>query len=198
MRSNATSTAWIDPRQRKGRQGEEDDRSRAVHTGPGQRGARYKRTERSGRSFSSANCATRRKRSGRRLPTRRICASGRPSMPMGTWVRLEHGEAHDGGQRRTVAETRVTRADAPKVLEYTGGHDMRWELEAFGGGTRLTLWHNIDRRFISMGAAGWHICFRCSGSPSQRNSHRPHRWRRRDEVRRLAAAERGVRQAVRY
>ena len=26
-------------------------------------------------------------------------------------------------------------------------------------GTRLTLWHNIDRRFISMGAAGWHICF---------------------------------------
>ena len=28
-----------------------------------------------------------------------------------------------------------------------------------GGGTRLTLWTNIDRRFISMGAAGWHICF---------------------------------------
>jgi uncharacterized protein YndB with AHSA1/START domain len=55
-----------------------------------------------------------------------------------------------------VIETRVTRADAPKVLEY---NDMRWELEAFGGGTRLTLWHNIDRRFISWGAAGWHICF---------------------------------------
>jgi Activator of Hsp90 ATPase homolog 1-like protein len=57
---------------------------------------------------------------------------------------------------RQVSETRVTRADAPKVLEYS---DMRWELEAFGGGTRLTLWHNIDRRFISWGAAGWHICF---------------------------------------
>ena len=55
-----------------------------------------------------------------------------------------------------VLETRVTRADAPKVLEY---NDMRWELEAFGGGTRLALWHNIDRRFISWGAAGWHICF---------------------------------------
>jgi uncharacterized protein YndB with AHSA1/START domain len=55
-----------------------------------------------------------------------------------------------------VSETRVTRADAPKVLEY---NDTRWELEAFGGGTRLTLWHNIDRRFISWGAAGWHICF---------------------------------------
>src|SRR5580692_5897588 len=52
--------------------------------------------------------------------------------------------------------TKVTRADAPRVLEY---NDMRWELEAVDGGTRLTLWHSIDRRFISMGAAGWHICF---------------------------------------
>jgi hypothetical protein len=59
-----------------------------------------------------------------------------------------------------VTETRVTRADAPKLLEYNwGGNDMRWELEALGGGTRLTLWTNIDRRFISMGAAGWHIAF---------------------------------------
>jgi uncharacterized protein YndB with AHSA1/START domain len=59
-----------------------------------------------------------------------------------------------------VSETTVTRADAPKVLEYNwGGNDIRWELEAFGSGTRLTLWHNIDRRFIAMGAAGWHICF---------------------------------------
>ena len=53
-------------------------------------------------------------------------------------------------------ETTVTRADAPRLLEYG---DIRWELEAFGGGTRLTLWHSIDRRFISWGAAGWHICF---------------------------------------
>ena len=52
--------------------------------------------------------------------------------------------------------TTVTRAEAPKVLDY---HDTRWELEAFDNGTRLTLWHNIDRRFISMGAAGWHIAF---------------------------------------
>jgi uncharacterized protein YndB with AHSA1/START domain len=59
-----------------------------------------------------------------------------------------------------VSETRVTRADAPRVLEYNwGGQDMRWELEASGGGTRLTLWHNIDRRYIAMGAAGWQICF---------------------------------------
>jgi hypothetical protein len=36
---------------------------------------------------------------------------------------------------------------------------MRWQLEEYRGGTRLTLWTNIGRRFISMGAAGWHICF---------------------------------------
>jgi len=59
-----------------------------------------------------------------------------------------------------VTETTVTRADAPNVLEYAwGGFDMRWELEAFAGGTRLTLWTNIGHRYIAMGAAGWHICF---------------------------------------
>jgi uncharacterized protein YndB with AHSA1/START domain len=58
-----------------------------------------------------------------------------------------------------VTETTVTRAEAPKLLEYNwGGGDVRWELEPLGGGTRLTLWANIDRRWISMGAAGWHIC----------------------------------------
>lgn len=59
-----------------------------------------------------------------------------------------------------VSETQVKRADAPRLLEYNwGGQDVRWELEPLGGtGTRLTLWHNIDRRFIAMGAAGWHIC----------------------------------------
>ena len=53
-------------------------------------------------------------------------------------------------------ETKVTRADPPKALEYG---DIRWELEPLGAGTRLTLWSTIDRRFISMGAAGWHIAF---------------------------------------
>src|SRR5271156_6531449 len=58
--------------------------------------------------------------------------------------------------RPQAIETKVTRAEAPKVLEYS---DMRWELEPSGSGTRLKLWHSIDRRFISWGAAGWHICF---------------------------------------
>jgi uncharacterized protein YndB with AHSA1/START domain len=57
-------------------------------------------------------------------------------------------------------ETRITRADAPSVLEYeSGGNTMRWELEERDAGTHLTLWAVIDRRFISMGAAGWHIAF---------------------------------------
>lgn len=59
-----------------------------------------------------------------------------------------------------VSETVVTRADAPKVLEYSwGGNDLRWVLEPTPSGTRLTLWHNIDKGFIAWGAAGWHICF---------------------------------------
>jgi uncharacterized protein YndB with AHSA1/START domain len=59
------------------------------------------------------------------------------------------------GNPRPLATT-VTRADAPNLLEYG---DIRWELESLGDGTRLTLWHNIDRRFITWGAAGWHVCF---------------------------------------
>jgi uncharacterized protein YndB with AHSA1/START domain len=59
-----------------------------------------------------------------------------------------------------VSESAVTRAEAPRLLEYTwGGQELRWELEPLANGTRLTLWHNIDRRFVAMGAAGWHICF---------------------------------------
>jgi uncharacterized protein YndB with AHSA1/START domain len=65
-----------------------------------------------------------------------------------------------GAPSPQVAETEITRAEAPRLLEYSwGGNDLRWELEPFGDGTKLTLWHNIDRRFIAWGAAGWHICF---------------------------------------
>ena len=66
-----------------------------------------------------------------------------------------------------------------------------------GGGTRLTLWTNIGRRFISMGAAGWHICFDVldhllSGTPIGRIVGP-------DAMKfALAAAARRVRQAVRY
>lgn len=64
-----------------------------------------------------------------------------------------------GAPTPQVSTTTVTRADAPRLLEFNwGGQDIRWELEPHRGGTRLTLWHNIDRRYIAMGAAGWHIC----------------------------------------
>jgi hypothetical protein len=64
-----------------------------------------------------------------------------------------------GAPTPLVSETRVKRAEAPRLLEYSWGEgDIRWELEPLESGTRLTLWHNIDRRYISMGAAGWHIC----------------------------------------
>ena len=70
----------------------------------------------------------------------------------------------------TPIKTTVTLADAPNVLEY---NDTRWELEAIGSGTRLTLWTDINRRFISWGAAGWHISFDVldrllSGNPIRR------------------------------
>lgn len=58
-----------------------------------------------------------------------------------------------------AAETKITLADFPNVLEYSwGGNNIRWELEDYGGGTRLSLWASIDRRYVSMGAAGWQIC----------------------------------------
>ncbi|MFL5322581.1 MAG: SRPBCC family protein [Myxococcaceae bacterium] len=66
-----------------------------------------------------------------------------------------------GAPTPMVSETKVKRAENAKVLEFNwGDQNMRWELEPrSGGGTRLTLWHSINRNFISMGAAGWHICF---------------------------------------
>ena len=63
-----------------------------------------------------------------------------------------------GAPAQHVTETKVSRAEPPRILEYTwGGGDMRWELEEQGKGTRLTLWTNINRQYIAMGAAGWHI-----------------------------------------
>jgi uncharacterized protein YndB with AHSA1/START domain len=66
-----------------------------------------------------------------------------------------------GMPKPVVSEIKVKRADEPRLLEYNwGDQELRWELEPMGAsGTRLTLWHSINRNFISMGAAGWHICF---------------------------------------
>jgi uncharacterized protein YndB with AHSA1/START domain len=65
-----------------------------------------------------------------------------------------------GAPQPHITETRILRAEAPKLLEYQwGGFEMRWELEAVDSGTRLKLWTKIGRQYIAMGAAGWHICF---------------------------------------
>lgn len=65
-----------------------------------------------------------------------------------------------GAPQPYVTETTVKRAEPPRLLEYGwGGGDVRWELEATGSGTRLTLWANINRGYIAWGAAGWHVCF---------------------------------------
>jgi uncharacterized protein YndB with AHSA1/START domain len=76
--------------------------------------------------------------------------------PLREWAAFEA----DGSLGAVGTTVKLTTVGAPKMLVYNwGSNDMRWELENLGGGTRLTLWTSIDRLFISMGAAGWHICF---------------------------------------
>src|SRR5271157_1289395 len=100
MLSNATSTTWINQPQRKGRQGEEDDRSRAVHTGSGQRGggtkerrevdahSRQRTAPLAGKSLAGAN---------RPSASARMGALRRRWEPGYGW---NHGEAHHGGSAR--------------------------------------------------------------------------------------------------
>jgi uncharacterized protein YndB with AHSA1/START domain len=54
----------------------------------------------------------------------------------------------------------VTRAEPPRLLEYTLGDDnLLWELEPAGAGTRLTLSHTVaGPDWVPKVAAGWHIC----------------------------------------
>ncbi len=66
----------------------------------------------------------------------------------------------DGDTSEDVPGT-VTRAEPPRLLEYTWGTDrLRWELDPTGGpGTTLTLRHTIDdRTWAPKVAAGWHLC----------------------------------------
>src|SRR5258705_485378 len=97
MLSNATSTTWINQHQRKGRQGEEDDQSRTVHTGSGQRGrgpegrrkvdahSRQRTAQPAGKSLAGAN---------RPGASARVGALRRRWEPGYGW---NHGEAPLGG-----------------------------------------------------------------------------------------------------
>jgi uncharacterized protein YndB with AHSA1/START domain len=64
----------------------------------------------------------------------------------------------DGDDRDDLPAV-IRRAEAPVLLEYTWGDDLlRWELEAYGEGTRLILRHTVGDRAVAQFAAGWHIC----------------------------------------
>jgi len=64
-----------------------------------------------------------------------------------------------GSPQPHVTETTVARAEEPRLLEFHWGDgNLRWELEPVEGGTRLTLWAQIGRRWVALGAAGWHLC----------------------------------------
>src|ERR1700722_8648988 len=58
------------------------------------------------------------------------------------------------GSLGAVGTVKLTWVGAPTPID-----TKVTRVEASGRGTRLTLWAKIDRRFISMGAAGWHISF---------------------------------------
>src|SRR6266496_6340903 len=95
MLSNATSTTWINQHRRKGRQGEEDDRSR-VRTGSGQRGAGTK-----GRRGVDAHSRQRAApHAGKSLAgADRPSASARVGALRSRWepgYGWKHGEAHHG------------------------------------------------------------------------------------------------------
>jgi uncharacterized protein YndB with AHSA1/START domain len=59
-----------------------------------------------------------------------------------------------------VLPASVTRAEPPRLLEYTLGTDLLvWELEPLGPGTRLTLSHTVaSSGWVPKVAAGWHLC----------------------------------------
>src|SRR5437762_3553842 len=185
MRSSATSTAWTSRHQRKRRQGENDerpfvgppDRARLpLSLGRGVQGVQVRRArEPHACALARRMARARRARDAGRGPTdrprRRAVDAGPDPAQLREWAPFDAAGSLGtvgtrvklttvGAPTPHVTETTVTRADAPKVLEYNwGGFDMRWQLEAVGGATRLTLWTNIDRRFIAVGAPGRHLPF---------------------------------------
>ena len=114
--------------------------------------------------------------------------SGRPSKPMRPGCGWSTVRLTTVGRPRRGFRNKVTRADAHKVLGIQLGRRGYALGSALGGGIAPDAWTSGDRRFISMGAAGWHL-FGRSGSASRRSA-RTHRRRRCPEVRRLAAAQR--------
>jgi len=109
------------------------------------------------------------------LTDRRSCANGRPSTPMGAWdVGTKVKLTTVGAPTPHVTETTVTRADAPKVLEYTGvgryavATRSRWGRHAPDA---------VDQHRIAA-TSRWvprvaHL-LRCAGPPAWAEPPRPH------------------------
>jgi hypothetical protein len=103
-----------------------------------------------------------------------------------------------GASAPHVSETRVTPSRRSKVASV----QLAWQ--RYPVGTRSLWWRHAPDA-VAQHRSPLHLngccrvahLFRCSGSPSQRNCHRPHRWWRGGEVR-LASAQLGVRPAIRY
>ena len=82
------------------------------------------------------------------------------------------GESHLGGSAHADRNNSDAsrRSQGARVQRYPVG------TRSLGGGTRLTLWHKHRSPLHLDGCCRVAHFFRCSGSASQRNSHRPHRW----------------------
>lgn len=104
----------------------------------------------------------------------------------------------DAGEPMDLPGT-VTRAEPPRLLEYTWGGDvLRWHLAGAGSGTRLTLRHTVrDPDQVAMVAAGWHLCLAVAERlldgrpvpPIRGEAAREHGWER---LRDAYAAELGT------
>lgn len=68
----------------------------------------------------------------------------------------------------------VTRAERPRLLEYTWGTDLvRWELAPIDSGTRLTLEHTVgDREVGAEGGSRLAPLPRCRRAPARRAARR--------------------------
>jgi hypothetical protein len=96
------------------------------------------------------------------------------------------------GSLGTVGTVKLTWVGTPTPIEtrVVGTRGFKWRHAPDAVAHHRSPLHLVGRRGMA------HL-LRRSGSPSQRNSHRPYRWWRGHEVQRLAAIERRVRQAVR-
>src|SRR5438309_2429878 len=181
------------------RVGGQDDRSPAVHTGSGQRGAgtqgrrevdahsRQRTASRAGEGLAGAY---------RPGAAARVGALRRRWEPGDGW---NQGEAHHG--RSAHAARHRNNGDASRR-----SHGARVQLGwlRYAVATRSRWWRHaadvVDQHRSPLHRDG--CCrvaplLRCSGSPAQWDPPRPHRWSRGDEVRWLATTARGVRKAVR-